>query len=93
MFKELFGRNCDRLLQKSVVKLNGYVGHTFKNYGTFTVDVLHGICTGKLAKFYVTSYGINLFGLRLCNGMKMIKVNYAENGYKNVMVNMAFAKP
>ena len=62
MFKELFGRNCDRILQKSTVKMNGYGGHTFKNYGTFTVDVLHGVC---IAKFYITSFGNNLFSLRL----------------------------
>ena len=77
-FKELIGRNCDRLLQKSTVKLNGYGSCTFKNYGTFTVDVLHLVCVGKLAKVYITSFGNNLLSLRLCKGMKMIKMNSAE---------------
>ena len=80
--KELFGWNCNRLLQKSTVKLNGYGGHTLKNYGTFTVDVLHHVCLGKLAKFNVTSFGNNLFSLRLCKGIKMIKMTCGENACK-----------
>ena len=81
-FKELFDRKCERLLQKSIVKLNGYGGCTFKNYGTFTVDVLHGVCIGKLAKFYINSFGNNLFSLRLYKGLKIIKMNCAENECK-----------
>ena len=44
--------------------------------------VLHGVCTSKLAKFYVTSFGNNLFSLTLCKGLKMIKMNCAENRCK-----------
>ena len=82
MFTDLFCRNCDKLLQMSTVKLNGYGGYTFKNYRTFTVDVFHGVCICKLAKFFVTSFGNNLFSMRLCKGLKMIKINCAENGCK-----------
>ena len=90
---KLFGRNCNRPLQKLTVKLNGYCGCTFKHYGTFTVHVTHGVCIGKPAKFYITSFRNNLFSQRLCKGLKMIKMNCAEHGCKECNGEyMTFAK-
>ncbi len=74
-FKKIFGEENRNILHESHVKLTGYRGKKFTNHGKFRLDkVHHNKMTGRRVKFYVSDFGSNLFSLRFCKALKIIKV-------------------
>ena len=78
-FREIFGKDADRILHDSQVKLTGYGGKRFRNHGKFRIDcVRHKDVVGRRVEFFVSDYGSNLFSLKFTGAMKIIKIMCEE---------------
>ena len=74
-FKQIFGENAQQILHSSTVRLTGYGGRKFTNHGKFRVNkVHHNEVTGQNVEFYVSDFGSNLFSLRFCKALKIVKL-------------------
>ena len=74
-FQKIFGPEAERMLHASDVRLTGYGGRRFKNHGKFRVDkVHHNRMTGRRVEFFVSDYGSNIFSLRFCKALKILKI-------------------
>lgn len=80
-FRKIFGNEAEKLLHSSKVKLTGYGGKSFKNHGKMRIEkVIHNKIVGMGAEFYVSDYGSNIFSLRFCKALKILKLLCEEPG-------------
>lgn len=74
-FKKLFGAEAEKKLHHSDVKLTGYGGRRFLNHGKLRVDkVHHNQMTGRRVEFFVSDFGSNIFSLKFCKALKILKI-------------------
>ena len=72
--KKIFGKDYQKFLRGSKVKLHGYGGKQFKNHGMISTTVKHENVTGRNVQFFITEHGSNLFSLNLCRKLRMVEM-------------------
>ena len=74
-FKKIYGLDAQKKLQPSSVRLTGYGGKRFTNHGKFRVDKIHhNNILGRRVEFYISDCGSNIFSLRFCKAMRILKL-------------------
>ncbi len=80
----LKGKIDKKKLHSSNVKLTGYGGNRFHNHGKFRVDNIHSNgFTGRRVEFFVSDFGSNIFSLRFCKALKILKILCDQPGSCN----------